>query len=143
MKKQIIELIENISTDDVLNKLSVELTINYIDLIKPRYVQKIPFDLKHINDHINSVNKIRSFNLTLTDKFNYKNCEFSNKYWYRCNYIFHGENKIMIDFNFIAPYLSLDQLPKKIKYNNDFDKIKLIGKTYIDSSKQIYKTINN
>lgn len=87
-----------------------------------------------------SEQEVESFNFTLIDKepMDYENVT----YWYNLNYVFHGENDINLNLNFLSSGLSLDQLPVNMNLKeNHIGKMKKIAYFYKKSSKELYNLL--
>jgi hypothetical protein len=147
MNKELLDFIEKLYGYDEFKGLYYSLTINYKDVITDYRPEIFDFDSIFKIKNLISEYNVESFNFTLYDNFpierNKKDFNFEyDRYWYSANYIFHGENNINCEFYFLSQGLSINQLPEKLKLNqNSVLKLIEIGDFYKKTSKEMYKLL--
>ncbi|MDD5770572.1 MAG: hypothetical protein PHE25_06380 [Candidatus Gracilibacteria bacterium] len=148
MNKKVLEFIIGLYEYKEFKGLRYSLTINYKKLVEDFRPEIFDFDALVKIEKLIYKNDVESFNFTLYDKYpverNNRDFNFEyDSYWYSANYIFHGENDINCQFYFISEGLSINQLPEKLKLNED-SVLKLIeiGDFYKETSQKLYKLLN-
>jgi hypothetical protein len=147
MNKELLDFIEKLYGYDEFKGLYYSLTINYKDVITDYRPEIFDFDSIFKIKNLISEYNVESFNFTLYDNFpierNKKDYNFEyDRYWYSLRYTFHGQNNINLQLNFLSQGLSINQLPEKLKLNeNSVLKLIEIGNFYKKTSKEMYKLL--